>query len=162
MDARLLFSAHTPFYARDTQITFSMLETCEESLFSGLTAISAMFAEDRFPAAHRYFCSRNNTGCFAHLLWLDSSSDPKPPQDVLNSKGAAFPSLSAANTSQKSQLLAVGVTNAALQKNTIRQDFALSLYQSRALPWTAHRDCDWPPQQRLPPGTRVLAPRFPC
>lgn len=95
-----------------------MLETCEESLFSGLTAVSATFAEDRFPAAHRYFCSRNNTGCFAHLFCLDSSSDPKPPQDVLNLKGAVLPSPRAANASEKSQLLAVDATNAASQKNT--------------------------------------------
>lgn len=64
--------------------------------------------------AHCYFCSRNNTGCFAHLLWLDSSSDPKLPRDVCNLKGAVFSSPSAANNSQKSQSLAISVTNAAL------------------------------------------------
>lgn len=68
--------------------------------------------------AHWYFCSRSNTGCFAHLLWLDSSSDPKLPQDVHDMKGAVFSSLSAANNSQKSQPLAGNVTNAALQNDT--------------------------------------------
>lgn len=95
-----------------------MLKAREESLFSGLTAVSSMFAEDSFPVAHQYFCSRNNIGCFAHLLWLDSSSDPKPPQDVLNLKGAVLPFLSAADASQKSQSLAVNATATALQKNT--------------------------------------------
>lgn len=65
--------------------------------------------------AYWYFCSRR---CFAHLLLLDSSSNPKQPQDVHDMKGAVFSSLNAANNSQKSQSVAVSVTNAALQNNT--------------------------------------------
>lgn len=50
-----------------------------------------MFTEGCFPEAHRYFCLRNNAGCFAGSLWLDGSSDPKPPWDALDLSSAAHP-----------------------------------------------------------------------
>lgn len=84
-------------------------------------------------------------GCFAPLLWLDSSSDPKPPRDVLNLKGAVLPSLSAANASQKSQSLAADATNAAPQKNTKGRTLHLLCTKAGPCPGLPLRTVTGPP-----------------
>lgn len=95
-----------------------MLRSCEQSLLSGLQpqaqclqkVVSQQPIDVSAPGTTQdalHVCS----GC-------DSSSAPQPPQHGLDLRGASLPPLGAANAAQKSQLVAVNVTSAALQTDT--------------------------------------------